>query len=261
MSDQDKRNECARYNRYAEEILAAGAAVSLGLDGALSVREELRAPYLCYEGIVRRLLKPGTALLDVCCGNGVHSLTAALGGARVTASDIAESNLAVVRLRAARAGVEIASALADAEQLPFANHSFDVITCAGGLSYVDLPTFLAEVVRVLKPGGAFICVDSFNHNPVYRLNRYFHYLRGNRSYSTLQRMPNRQTLALMRATFPDLEVRHFGTGSFLMPLIRPIAGAERAARFSDWLDERLPFMREWAFKIVVCGHVHSNTLS
>jgi SAM-dependent methyltransferase len=251
----DKLIERDRYNLRAQRMLTADEAATLGPDGAAAVPEELRAPYLHYESVIAGLARPGFEVLDVCCGSGLHSLTAARGGAHVTASDFAEKNLELVRRRAARAGLEIATAVADAEHLPFPDRSFDALTCAGSLSYVDLSVFLAEMTRVLRPGGAFVCVDSFNHNPVYRLNRYLHYCLGHRSFSTLKRMPDRHTLAVLRTRFPDLMVRYFGIGSFLLPVIRRLAGRTRAARFSDRLDALLPFARNWSFKIVAYGHL------
>ena len=47
-----------------------------------------------------------------------------------------------------------------------------------------------EIYRVLKPGGFVIIVDSLNNNPIYKFNRYLHYLRDNRSKDTLQRIPD-----------------------------------------------------------------------
>lgn len=250
---EDRRTEQERYDREARHLLTQENE-SLKPDGAQSIPVELRAPYVEYENRIARIVQPGFKVLDICCGTGLYSVLPALRGGEVTATDIAPANLEVVQRRAARANVAIHTLVADAERLPFADHSFDVVTIANSLSYVDLDIFLSEVERLLRPGGYFVFVDSYNHNPIYRLNRYLHYLRGNRTRSTLERMPNRQTLALLRRSFPDLDVRYFGIGSFLMPLIRPIAGAEQAARFSDWLDKYLPSLKEAAFKIVVYGH-------
>ena len=67
------------------------------------------------------------------------------------------------------------------ELLPFDNEIFDIVACAGGLSYGDNKLVLNEIYRVLKPKGMFICIDSLNENPIYKFNRYLHYLRGNRT--------------------------------------------------------------------------------
>lgn len=249
-SDQDRAIEQERYERRATEFLHA--PTRLGLDGAASVPVELRTPYLRYEAWVKQAARPGLTVLDVCCGDGRHSLTAAHTGCTITVSDIAPSNLAIARLRADRAGVVLETVAANAEHLPFPDAHFDLVTCAGSLSYVDLEIFLAEVTRILRPGGAFIFVDSLNHNPVYRLNRFIHYLRGQRSRSTLQRMPTMATLRRLGEVFPGLEVSYHGIFSFLAPILR-IAGRERATRWLDAADRIFSLCRRQAFKVVGLG--------
>lgn len=46
-----------------------------------------------------------------------------------------------------------------AEELPFRSRSFDIITSAGALNYVDLPRFLPNAARVLTPGGVLVIYD------------------------------------------------------------------------------------------------------
>jgi len=253
MSDfaLDRETERQRYNARATRQLAT----ALGPDGAESVALTFRRPYLVYEEIIRRHARPGLAVLDLCCGDGVHSLTTARLGADVTASDLAEHNLAVARQRAARAHLPLRTLLANAENVPLPATSIDLLTCAGSLSYVDLEKFLAEARRLLRPGGAFIFVDSLNHNPVYRFNRFVHHLRGRRSRSTLVRMPTLTTLERIRQDFPDLQVSYHGIFSFLAPLLRPF-GSARAARWLDCADAKITPLRGHAFKIVGVGHRH-----
>jgi SAM-dependent methyltransferase len=251
----DKLIERERYNRRALEQLDASFVASLGLDGAAALPLEIQAPYRYYENVIGAAVRPRIRVLDICCGNGVHTIGAARLGGDVTACDLAESNLELVERRAHRAGLKIKTVVADAEALPFAEGAFDLVTCAGSLSYVQLDLFLREVTRVLRPGGIFVCVDSLNHNPIYRFNRFVHFLRGHRSRSTLRRIPDRRTLLALKLAFPDLVVKYFGVGSFLMPPVRFLFGSNRAARFNDWMDEKLPFARDWAFKIVAHGHL------
>jgi SAM-dependent methyltransferase len=49
--------------------------------------------------------------------------------------------------------------IGQAERLPFAAQSFDLVTAAGSLNYTDLPTALAEIARVLTPDGTFLLYD------------------------------------------------------------------------------------------------------
>jgi SAM-dependent methyltransferase len=240
---------------HDQDARAAGqlSGPTLGPDGAEGVDPVLRRPYLVFEEWVRQHVTPETAVLDVCCGDGIHSLTAARLGARVTASDLAENNLVVAQARAARAGLPIHTLPANAENLPLPDQSFDLVTCVGSLSYVDPDLFLREVHRVLRPGGAFVFVDSLNHNPLYRLNRWRHYRRGQRSRSTLTRMPTIATLERIRRDFPDLQISFHGIFSFLAPLLRWL-GPARAARWLDRADRLLPCFHRYAFKIVGIGH-------
>jgi ubiquinone/menaquinone biosynthesis C-methylase UbiE len=239
-----------RYERRA--LLMLNQPRQLGPDGPAALASEFQTPYRVYEALIAQHTGPGMRLLDVCCGDGRHSLAAAASGCQITVSDIAPANLAAARLRAERAGFTIETVVANAEQLPFPDGHFDLVTCAGSLSYVDLELFLAQVTRILRPEGAFIFVDSLNHNPVYRLNRWIHYLRGHRSRSTLLRMPTITTVRRIGEVFPGLQVSYHGIFSFLALALRPL-GRERAARWLDAADIIFSRFQHHAFKVVGIG--------
>ena len=78
---------------------------------------------------------PGVELLDVATGAGNVSLPAAIAGAKVTGLDLTPKLLEVARARAAEAGVEIELIEGDAEQLPFAEDSFDRVTSCFGVMF------------------------------------------------------------------------------------------------------------------------------
>lgn len=249
-----KAVERNRYNQRSLAALAAGSFPQLTLSGAAALPPELQAPYIKHETSIRAHARLGTRVLDLCCGDGLHSLTAAECGAETTATDLAEHALKLAAIRAERSGLQIRFMAADAESLPFENENFDVVTCAGSLSYVDLDKLLGELRRVLRPGGAFIFVDSLNHNPFYRLNRWWHWCRGRRSKSTLQRMPTLRTLNAIRQVFPDLNVSFHGVFVFLAPVLRPI-GTRRAAELLNAADQKWPALQRFAFKVAGTGHL------
>lgn len=252
MSDheRDKLLERDRYEARAAAVLKTSQFEYLDLPGAAGVPEDLRTPYAVYENHILRLTRPGTELLDVCCGNGQHSLIAAANGARITVSDIAPQNVELTLRRGKLAGWTLQGRVADAEHLPWPDASFDLITCAGSLSYVDHVIFFREIARLLRAGGSFVCVDSLNHNPIYRLNRYIHYLRGYRSLSTLERMPELTTLAYLEREVGPVEVSFHGIFSFVSQLLIPLIGRNRCSRFVDFTDRMLPWLNRYAFKFV-----------
>ena len=140
--------------------------------------------------------------------------------------------------------------VADMECLPFDASSFDVIVSAGSLSYGDPHLVDAEIRRVLRPGGRLIFIDSLNHNPVYRMNRWLHYLRGNRSKSTLMRMPDMARIASLGLGFSKVNVHYFGALSFAMPILARFFGKNTAQAVSDRIDH-LFGVRRSAFKFVI----------
>ena len=81
-------------------------------------------------------------------------------GTHVTVADINAEMLAVGRARAAKAGHSVAFIEANAEALPFPDKSFDAVTIAFGIRNVPrIDRALAEVHRVLRIGGHFLCLE------------------------------------------------------------------------------------------------------
>lgn len=104
---------------------------------------------------LRRLqLQPGTRLLDVACGAGQIAIPAARAGAQVTGVDIATNLIEQARARAAREGVQVRFEEGDAEALPYADASFDVVVSLIGAMFAPRPQRVAaELLRVCRPGG------------------------------------------------------------------------------------------------------------
>jgi SAM-dependent methyltransferase len=96
-------------------------------------------------------------ILDLGCGAGVLSEKLLASGYRVTSADYSEDMLELTRKRlAAAAAAPEAVVRADILNLPFEDASFDVVICMGVFGYFDdVDRALAEVRRVLKPGGRF----------------------------------------------------------------------------------------------------------
>jgi ubiquinone/menaquinone biosynthesis C-methylase UbiE len=99
-------------------------------------------------------LRAGQTVLDIAAGNGNVTLAAARRWCEVTSTDYVESLLARARKRAEAEGLEIKFQVADAEDLPFADASFDaVVSTFGAMFSPDQDRTAAEMVRVCKPGG------------------------------------------------------------------------------------------------------------
>ena len=98
-------------------------------------------------------LRAGHTVLDVAAGNGNATLATARRGCEVTSTDYVESLLARARRRAEAEGLQIQFKVADAENLPFADASFDaVVSTFGAMFSPDQDRTAAELVRVTRPG-------------------------------------------------------------------------------------------------------------
>jgi ubiquinone/menaquinone biosynthesis C-methylase UbiE len=96
----------------------------------------------------------GSKVLDVAAGNGNASLAAARRGANVVATDYVEGLLEGTRRRAEANGLHIETRYADAENLPFADDSFDAALSTFGVMFTPNPDrTAAELQRVVRPGG------------------------------------------------------------------------------------------------------------
>ena len=126
------------FDRIAPVYDAMNRMMTAGLDR--------RWRRLTAEAVVR----PGEAVLDVCCGTGDLALASARAGGRVTGVDFSPAMLA----RARRKAPELEWVEGDALSLPFAAESFDAATVGFGVRNVeDLGRAISELRRVLRRGG------------------------------------------------------------------------------------------------------------
>ena len=106
--------------------------------------------------------EPHWQALDIATGAGHTAAAFAPHVARVIASDVTDEMLSEARkLAVAKGFANMETASADAEALPFEDGRFDLVTCRiAPHHFPDIPMFVGEVWRVLRPGGTFALVDN-----------------------------------------------------------------------------------------------------
>lgn len=99
-------------------------------------------------------IRSGERVLDVAAGNGNATLAAARRFATVTSTDYVPALLEKSEARARAEGLPVTYKVADAEQLPFPDASFDVALSTFGVMFTPQHTrSSAELLRVVRPGG------------------------------------------------------------------------------------------------------------
>lgn len=120
----------------------------LGRGDYLSIQHIERYRFAC------TLLQPGQKVLDIACGTGYGTAMLLQRGCKVVGADIDNEILKEARMRWNYDGF----VQADALDLPFPDASFDAVVSFETIEHVaDGERFLAEMRRVLRPGGIFIC--------------------------------------------------------------------------------------------------------
>ncbi len=138
------------FGRIARRYDRLNRIMSLGMDGRWRQQAAASA-------------KPdGSLALDIGTGTGDLALELKKRGARqIVGADFSPDMLTAARSKLAAKGVTNASwTLADALHLPFPEGTFDCVTNAFVLrNLADLRSGLAEMARVLRPGGRLVCLD------------------------------------------------------------------------------------------------------
>ncbi|HYH00126.1 MAG TPA: class I SAM-dependent methyltransferase [Terriglobales bacterium] len=132
--------------------------------GRVNASQRFRAPSAAMgramtEAIVAEVqVEPGMAVLDIACGTGEPAISIATrlnGSGKVVGCDISPGPLKIAEQRASERGLaNVEFVPADVHALPFADASFDRITCRlGVMFFADPARAFRELHRVLKPGA------------------------------------------------------------------------------------------------------------
>jgi len=193
----------------------------------------------------------GLSVLELGAGIESRAFMLAAAGAKVSGIDISPVAVEQSQREAERLGLSCRFEVMNAEELTYANASFDRVCGAGILHHLSLKASYAEIARVLKPGGKATFVEPLGHNPVINLYR-------NRTPE--QRTPDEHPLLTKdfqeaKNYFKSVQTRCFHLASLAALPFRRMKHFETVLRILDRVDavilsDRSP-LRWGAWMVVV----------
>ena len=235
-----------RYNDMSSKVLSNIDETYLKKIGSHNFKDYYKEPYLEYEKYIGENVNKNHKVLELCCGNGIHSFTISKTGADLKSFDYSKASIEIAKKRHKLLNGNIVFNVADVNELNLSN-KFDYIVCIGSLSYIDNDILIENLKKWLKPKGRFILIDSLNHNIFYRLNRFIRYLRKQRSWRLNLNIPSNKTLKKFSNNFNVLRVDFYGVFLFLTPLLNFFFDEYTISKIIKLIDFKI--LRIYAFKI------------
>ena len=127
-----------------------------------------------FSGLIPYDAIAGKDVLEIGCGSGVHARLLAEAGARLTAIDLTPTAVEMTRRRLELHDLDATVLEADAESLPFADASFDFVWSWGVIHHSrDTDRVVAEIARVLRPGGRLALMVYHRNSITFWFNYFF----------------------------------------------------------------------------------------
>ncbi|MBI2574130.1 MAG: class I SAM-dependent methyltransferase [Candidatus Wildermuthbacteria bacterium] len=194
-------------------------------------------------------------VLDYGCGNGIHTPFLAKNSRKTVGIDLSSILLTMAEKRMEEKGLKGRAEfrVMDAENLDFPDDSFDVLFDGGTFSSLDLAKALPEIVRILKPTGAVVGIETFGHNLVLNLKRKINTMTGKRTEWAASHIFQREDIDLVRRYFSNIDLRYFHIISWMAFPFLKLPGGKALLRILEWVDTmlaRISLLKNCAFKVV-----------
>ena len=145
----------------------------------------------------------------------------------------------------------------DREAISFSKNKFYLIVDHGSFSSLKMNLAIPEMVRVLKPGGLLIAIETLGHNLLFNCKRKWNVLQGNRTTWAADHIMKKVGWRKLSTHFEPIHIDYFGlTGLILVALIRFLPHKIKiiSAKIFSTIDQQLfkvQMLKPLAFKTVV----------
>jgi ubiquinone/menaquinone biosynthesis C-methylase UbiE len=216
-----------------------------------------KPPFEYFYQQIEALIHKNSSVLEIGAGMGRHSGVILKTGALLTANDISSKSLEVFKKTHPNVNSLICG---DMSNLPVESKSFDAIVSCGSLSYADPELMNMEIFRLLKDRGILIVCDSLNHNLIYRVNRFIHYILGKRSLNSIVRIPDLNRIKSLSQQFDQTSLKFFGSYLWIVTLSKFFIGDKISNKLNSWLEVNFPSGKNGFKFVLVCQGFNSSLI-
>lgn len=252
--DSYKQKERSHYNSRYEEIV--DDTNNVGLKTADIISENAITHFFDIVKEVQSLKGKGR-ILDYGCGTGDKSIEILEDGWEINGIDISEKSISVANKKYGSAS-NISFDVMDCENTIFPDNTFDIVFDFGTFSSINIKDAFHEIIRIMKPDGVLICIETLGHNPILNFKRKVNVWTGKRTEWASQHIMRLEDWLSIESKFMDTTIEYFAFASILFyPTIKilPKALSKRLLKILWELDDRIlesNRLKKYAFKTVVC---------
>ncbi|MEI8201739.1 MAG: class I SAM-dependent methyltransferase [Bacteroidota bacterium] len=251
-----KEVEREHYNKVIEKCASISSKEKQSFS---SINDKIvRKAHEYYVSQIKQLLdnKTGLHILDFGCGTGVHHYFVEDYPIKLIGIDIAEKAIELARLHAHKLNLPAEYIVMDCEDTSFENDTFDLILDYGAFSSLDISKAFPEIIRILKPSGKLISIETLGHNPITNLKRKINVYKNKRTLWASSHIMKMKDWKNFSCQFQSYKVQYFGLSTLLvLPILLMCKG--KLANFILKTHERIDrylfkckLLQKYAFKTV-----------
>lgn len=252
MEDNYKNTEKAHYD-LAVETGKKVDKYSISLNDKV-----LRSSHIFFLQRLKSLINDRPIkVLDYGCGPGIKLIDLAKPSVRIFGIDISPKSIEYANQIKIEKNLNAHFEVMDCEKTTFPDNFFDIIVDYGTLSSLNIQCAIPEVVRILKPDGHLVSIETLGHNPFSNFKRSINVLFGQRTKWSAFHIMKLKDWDYTKSYFHNSQMDYFGlTVLFIAPILKILPSnwhdsiISKFERVDSWLLRKSIFQK-YAFKTVV----------